>query len=145
MKKLVIIRDHQGPIKPLLSPEQHFFLSQNLKLQLEQARLALLNGENAIYHERLDTVQTWLNNWFDLENNRTVHMQDRLKELQTIDVQPSLPELTRTYQAFKAYHAKQRAADAVPETTPEPGPPPTPAPAPEESNPPAPATTQVPL
>ena len=36
MKKLVIIRDHQGPIKPLLSPEQHFFLSQNLKLQLER-------------------------------------------------------------------------------------------------------------
>ncbi|MDH3949279.1 MAG: uroporphyrinogen-III C-methyltransferase, partial [Gammaproteobacteria bacterium] len=60
MKKLVIIRDHQGPIKPLLSPEQHFFLSQNLKLQLEQARLALLTGENEVYHERLDTAQGWI-------------------------------------------------------------------------------------
>jgi uroporphyrin-3 C-methyltransferase len=149
MKKLVIIRDHQGPIKPLLSPEQHFFLSQNLKLQLEQARLALLNGENAIYHERLDTVQTWLHNWFDLENNRNMHMLDRLKELQAIDVQPSLPELTRTYQAFQAYHAKQDAVDAVEtapaesetETTPES----QPEPVPEESNLPAPANTQVPL
>ena len=143
MKKLVIIRDHQGPIKPLLSPEQHFFLSQNLKLQLEQARLALLNGENAIYHERLDTVQTWLHNWFDLEHNRTVYMLDRIKELQAIDIQPSLPELTRTYQAFQAYHAKQKAADAVPETSTEPEP--QPEPTPEESAPPAPATQQVPL
>jgi uroporphyrin-3 C-methyltransferase len=143
MKKLVIIRDHQGPIKPLLSPEQHFFLSQNLKLQLEQARLALLNGENAIYHERLDTVQTWLHNWFDLEHNRTVYMLDRIKELQAIDIQPSLPELTRTYQAFQAYHAKQKATDVVPETTTEPEP--QPEPAPEESTPPAPATQQVPL
>jgi uroporphyrin-3 C-methyltransferase len=143
MKKLVIIRDHQGPIKPLLSPEQHFFLSQNLKLQLEQARLALLNGENAIYHERLDTVQTWLHNWFDLEHNRTVYMLDRIKELQAIDIQPSLPELTRTYQAFQAYHAKQKATDVVPETTTEPEP--QPEPAPEESAPPAPATQQVPL
>jgi uroporphyrin-3 C-methyltransferase len=145
MKKLVIIRDHQGPIKPLLSPEQHFFLSQNLKLQLEQARLALLNGENAIYHERLDTVQTWLHNWFDLEHNRTVYMLDRIKELQAIDIQPSLPELTRSYQAFQAYHAKQKAADAVPETTTEPETEPQPEPAPKENTPPAPATQQVPL
>lgn len=147
MKKLVIIRDHQGPIKPLLSPEQHFFLTQNLKLQLEQARLALLNGENTIYHERLDTVQTWLHNWFDLEHNRTVHMLDRLKDLKAIDVQPSLPELTRTYQAFQDYHAKQDAADAVETAPPEPEPetPPQPGPAPEESNLPAPANTQVPL
>jgi uroporphyrin-3 C-methyltransferase len=141
----VIIRDHQGPIKPLLSPEQHFFLSQNLKLQLEQARLALLNGENAIYHERLDTVQTWLHNWFDLEHNRTVYMLDRIKELQAIDIQPSLPELTRSYQAFQAYHAKQKAADAVPETTTEPETEPQPEPAPKENTPPAPATQQVPL
>jgi len=147
MKKLVIIRDHQGPIKPLLSPEQHFFLTQNLKLQLEQARLAILNGENTIYHERLDTVQTWLNNWFDLENNRTVHMLDRIKQLQAVDVQPALPELTRTYQAFQAYHAKQDAADAVEtapadsnnQTTPQPEP------VPENSNLPGPAKTQVPL
>jgi uroporphyrin-3 C-methyltransferase len=143
MKKLVIIRDHQGPIKPLLSPEQHFFLSQNLKLQLEQARLALLNGEQAIYYERLDTVQTWLNNWFDLENNRTAHMLDQIKKLKAIDIQPALPELTRTYQAFQAYQARQEAADAVPETPSDSEP--QPEPAPKESNPPAPANTQVPL
>jgi len=143
MKKLVIIRDHQGPIKPLLSPEQHFFLSQNLKLQLEQARLALLNGEQAIYYERLDTVQTWLNNWFDLENNRTAHMLDQIKKLKAINIQPALPELTRTYQAFQAYQARQEAADAVPETPSDSEP--QPEPAPKESNPPAPANTQVPL
>jgi uroporphyrin-3 C-methyltransferase len=143
VKKLVIIRDHQGPIKPLLSPEQHFFLSQNLKLQLEQARLALLNGENAVYHERLDTVQTWLNNWYDLEQTRTVHMLERIKELQAIDVQPALPELTRSYQAFKTYHAKQDAADAVEAAPAEPAPT-TPPPA-EEPAPSAPANTQVPL
>ena len=143
VKKLVIIRDHQGPIKPLLSPEQHFFLSQNLKLQLEQARLALLNGENAVYHERLDTVQTWLNNWYDLEQTRTAHMLERIKELQAIDVQPALPELTRSYQAFKTYHAKQDAADAVEAAPAEPAPT-TPPPA-EEPAPSAPANTQVPL
>ena len=153
MKKLVIIRDHQGPIKPLLSPEQHFFLSQNLKLQLEQARLALLTGENEVYHERLDTAQGWISNWFDPENNRTIHMLDQLKQLAAVDVQPSLPELTRTYQAFQTYQAKQDTADAIeaapakeekqPET--ESVPEPQPEAEPENTKPPAPANPQVPL
>ena len=147
MKKLIIIRDHQGPIKPLLSPKQHFFLTQNLKLQLEQARLALLTGENDVYHERLETAQDWIGNWFDPESNRTIHMQDQLKQLNAVNVQPSLPELTRTYQAFQAYHAKQDVEDAIEaapaeqETAPEP----QPEAAPESTDPPAPANPQVPL
>ena len=158
MKKLVIIRDHQGPIKPLLSPEQHFFLSQNLKLQLEQARLALLTGENEVYHERLDTAQGWISNWFDPENNRTIHMQDQLKELVAVNVQPSLPELTRTYQAFQAYQAKQDTMDAIeaapaeevsaPEANPEKPeakPETQPETHPENNTQPAPANPQVPL
>jgi uroporphyrin-3 C-methyltransferase len=149
MKKLVIIRDHQGPIKPLLSPEQHFFLSQNLKLQLEQARLALLTGENEVYHERLDTAQGWISNWFDPENNRTIHMLEQLKQLDAVNVQPSLPELSRTYQAFQAYHAKQDAVDAVEAAPSEPevetAPPTQPEAEPENTNLPAPANPQVPL
>jgi uroporphyrin-3 C-methyltransferase len=147
MKKLVIIRDHQGPIKPLLSPEQHFFLTQNLKLQLEQARLALLTGENEVYQERLDTAEGWISNWFDPESNRTIHMLEQLEQLAAVDVQPSLPELTRTYQAFQAYHAKQDVEDAIeaaptekeaePESQPEA--------APENTNQTSPANPQVPL
>ena len=145
MKKLVIIRDHQGPIKPLLSPEQHFFLSQNLKLQLEQARLALLTGENEVYHERLDTAQGWISNWFDPENNRTINMLEQLKQLAAVNVQPSLPELTRTYQSFQAYHAKQNTADAIKAAEPEPETESAPEPQPEDATPPAPANPQVPL
>jgi len=155
MKKLVIIRDHQGPIKPLLSPEQHFFLSQNLKLQLEQARLALLTGEDEIYHERLDTAQGWISNWFDPENNRTIHMLDQLKELTAINVQPALPELTRTYQALQAYQAKRDTVDAVEaapaevepetETAPKPQPEAAPKAQPKNSTLPSPANPQVPL
>ena len=147
MKKLIIIRDHQGPIKPLLSPEQHFFLSQNLKLQLEQARLALLTGENEVYHERLDTAQDWIDNWFDPESNRTIYMQEQLKQLNAVNVQPPLPELTRTYQAFQAYHAKQdvedamEAAPAEKETAPES----QPEAAPDNTNQTTPANPQVPL
>ncbi len=149
MKKLVIIRDHQGPIKPLLSPEQRFFLSQNLKLQLEQARLALLTGENDVYQERLDTAQGRISNWFDPESNRTIHMMNQLKELAAVNVQPSLPELTRSYQAFQAYHAKQDTAEAIEATPAEPetetAPESQPEAPPDNTSVPVPANPQVPL
>lgn len=145
MKKLIIIRDHQGPIKPLLSPEQHFFLTQNLKLQLEQARLALLTGENEVYHERLDTAQGWISNWFDPESNRTIHMLEQLKQLDAVNVQPSLPELTDTYKAFQAYHAKQDVTDAVEAAPTETAPESQPKTEPENTNQSAPTNQQVPL
>ncbi|MCG6887471.1 MAG: uroporphyrinogen-III C-methyltransferase [Proteobacteria bacterium] len=130
IRKLIIIRDHQGPIKPLLSPKQHFFLDQNLKLQLEQARLALLSGEDSVYHERLATAEKWIRTWFDVSDNRTRHMLAVIAELDAQNIHPTLPGINGSYQALKAY----REAQAQPR-------------APREATPPVPdtSTPQVPL
>jgi uroporphyrin-3 C-methyltransferase len=114
LKSLVIIREHGGPIKPLLAPEQHFFLIQNLRLQLEQARLALLNGEDGIYHERLATARRWIETWFDPDSDRTRRFLNQLAELDKINIQPTLPTLDRSYQAFQAWRARQTAPGLPP-------------------------------
>ncbi len=140
LKKLVVIRQHGGPIKPLLAPEQHFFLIQNLRLQLEQARLALLNGEDRIYHERLATARQWVETWFDPDSDRTRRFLNQLAELDKIDIRPALPTLDRSYQAFQAWHARQTKAGlppAKPAVEPSAGPAKTPTDvAPAETNPP---------
>jgi len=131
IRGLVTIRDHQGPIKPLLAPEQHFFLTQNLKLQLEQARLALLNHQRQVYQERLGTATQWINTWFDAEDHRSQQVLQQLQAIGEINIQPPLPSLTRSFQAFKDYHQQQSAPAAQSET-------PTPQPV-------TPSTQQVPL
>lgn len=118
IKKLIIIRDHQGPIKPLLSPQQHFFLNQNLKLQLEQARLALLNVENGVYQERLATVEDWLKTWFDISDDRTNHMLSVIQELGSVDINPPLPDLSGSYQALQNYRNVQSQPVIEPEANP---------------------------
>lgn len=134
LKKLIIIRDHQGPIKPLLSPGQHFFLIQNLKLQLEQARLALLRNEDGVYHERLATAESWIRNWFDIGDDHTRHALEVIAELGAQDIQPALPDITASYRALKAYREEQARPPAQPE------------PPASQSKPAADATTlQVPL
>lgn len=101
LKNLVIIRNHQKPIEPLLSSSQHFFLTQNLALLLEQSRLALLNRQNEIYHERLETTSKWITQYFDIEHNITKNTLNSINEIQKINISPSLPDISSTFSLIK--------------------------------------------
>ena len=115
IKGLVVIRNHQKPIQPLLSSSQHFYLTQNLALLLEQSRLALLNGQNTIYQERLKTTKKWVSQYFDTEHNVTRNMLNSIDELQKNNIAPSLPDISATFSIIKQYrlHGKQPKADKV--------------------------------
>ncbi len=106
IKNLIIIRQHDKPLQPLMAPEQHFFLTQNLALMVEQARLALLNGQSEIYQERLDTIKKWINEYFDTEHNITRNMLSNIDELKKIDIDPPLPDISSTYAAIKQYRLR---------------------------------------
>jgi len=106
LKSLVVIRNHEKPLEPLLAPNQHFFLVQNLALLLEQARLALLNGHNEIYQERLATTKKWINQYFDTEHNVTRNMLASIEELQKFDIDPALPDISSTFSAIKKYRTQ---------------------------------------
>lgn len=113
IKKLIVIREHQGPIKSLLSPEQLFFLSQNLKLQLEQARLAMLSGETQIYIERINTAKTWIDKWFDPQDIKTQKLQAQLDDLLKQNIHPQLPSLRNSFSAFKVYQKTLNIPESV--------------------------------
>lgn len=106
IKSLIVIRNHQKPLQPLLAPKQHFFLIQNLALLLEQSRLGLLNGDNEIYHERLATTEKWINQYFDTEHNVTRNMLASITELQKFDIDPTLPDISSTFSAIKKYRTQ---------------------------------------
>lgn len=106
IKSLVIIRSHQKPVQPLLAPEQHFFLEQNLALLFEQARLALLNGNNKIYQERLQATKKWISQYFDTEHNITRNMLASITELLKYDINPTLPDISSAFSAVKKYRTQ---------------------------------------
>ena len=115
IKSLIIIRNHQKPLQPLLAPNQHFFLIQNLALLIEQSRLALLNGHNEIYQERLTTTEKWISQYFDTEHNVTRNMLASIDELQKFDINPTLPDISSTFSAIKKYRT-QGPTPATPAT-----------------------------
>jgi len=112
IKSLIIIRNHEKPLEPLLAPDQHFFLVQNLALLLEQSRLALLNGHNEIYQERLATTEKWVSQYFDTEHNVTRNMLNNIDELQKFDIDPTLPDISSTFSAVKKYRTQGQLPSA---------------------------------
>lgn len=110
LKSLVVIRDHEAPIQPLLSPEERFFLIENLRLQIEQARLAMLSGQDNVYKERLTTSIGWIERHFDKESAITKSTLDTLKQMQSESIAPNLPDITKTYHALRNYRLGREPA-----------------------------------
>lgn len=109
LRSLVTVRQHDQPVHPLLSPEQRFFLTQNLKLQLEQARTALLHSQSKTYTERLSIAQGWIKLYFKNSAKQTKSMLEQLAVLIKSEIKPSLPTL-HSYQALQSLKFEQKDA-----------------------------------
>jgi len=109
IKNLIVIRDHEQPVGPLLSPEQRFFLVENLRLQLEQARLAMLSNQPEVYKERIATAISWIEQYYDKEAAVTKSTLDTLRQLQAVAIAPELPDISPSYNALQKYQAGKPA------------------------------------
>jgi len=103
LKTLVVIRDHDAPVQPMLAPKERFFLIENVRLQLEQARLAMLAGQADVYKERISTAIDWISQHFDTDANITKATLDSLNRLVNESIAPPLPDIAYTYQALQKY------------------------------------------
>jgi len=112
LKGLVVIRHHDKPVEPLIAPDQRFFLTENLRLQIEQARLAMLSGHPDVYKERLTTASKWIAQYFDKDAAQTKTVLDTLKQLLDSKIAPPLPDISKPYQLLQDYRQQQNAAAA---------------------------------
>lgn len=110
LQHLIVVRDHTEPVQPLIAPEQRFFLIENLRLQLEQARLAMLSGQPEVYKERIATAIEWIETHFDKASAHTQTTLDTLKRLQTSAIAPPLPDISQPYKALEQYRQNDKPA-----------------------------------
>ena len=99
--KLFRIQKHNEEIKPLILPEQRFYLVQNLKLQLEQARLALLNSHPVIFKDRIYQAQQWVNQYFDKNHSNTQSVISSLDKLAATNIQLKLPDISKSLSSLQ--------------------------------------------
>ena len=99
-------RIDQSP-KPLLVPEQRYFLDQNIQLQLAKAELGLVQNKEFIYSQSLDTATTWLNDYFDPRDDQVIDVLKQISELKAVKLENELPNISGSYSALQSIRGGQ--------------------------------------
>ena len=106
--QLVVIQDRDAPVEPLLSPQQNFYLQQNLHLMLEQAQLSLLQRRSGTYENSLSKAEGWVGTYFEASDSTTQALIRSLQELKQVNVAPVLPDISGSLNALKKYLQEMR-------------------------------------
>ncbi len=101
LKSLIRIERLDRPDPVLLAPSHTFFLRENLKLRLLNARLALLQRDGAVFRQDVKQAQAWIERYFD---TRAVPVQTAvatLKQMSAAQVDLELPNLNDSLTALR--------------------------------------------
>lgn len=101
LARVVVVRRLDEPVKPLLSPDQSAYARLNLQLMLEEAEMAVLRGNQALYERALTKARAAISDWYNPENPRVKALSDTLAELATRDVDPELPDISKSLDLLK--------------------------------------------
>lgn len=93
---LVRVRNDLTSQRPLLPPEQQYFLRENLRLMLYGAQQALLQGSIPTYQQNLKSAQRLLKDYFDADSQVVVSTQGEIGKLQEMKIVSDLPDITRS-------------------------------------------------
>ena len=100
--QLVRVRDVSEPDALLLAPGQTYFVRENLKLRLLNARLALLARQETTYRSDLLRAQDALQKYFDLRSRQTIAALALLKQVQSANTVIEVPTLAESLTAARA-------------------------------------------
>ena len=99
-RKLLRVSSIEQPEAALLSPEQSFFLRENLKLRLLNARLGLLSRQTDTARSDLLGASVWLGKYFDQNARKTQSASQLLQQIQSQLKTSELPRLDETMAAL---------------------------------------------
>ena len=106
---LVRIRVSADVQKPLLSPEQSYFLQENLRLMLYGAQLAALHGDSATYRQNIDAARAWIKDDGDADAQAVNSTQQELGRLinEKIVIEP--PDISGSLDALRTFMKKKES------------------------------------
>ena len=102
-EQLVVIQHRDEPIQPLLSPEQTYYLQQNLHLMFEQAQHALLQRRQAAYDESLAKAQRWIQDYFEASDSTSVALLEGIESLKQIKISVEVPAISGSLTALQQH------------------------------------------
>lgn len=86
LKNLVEVRRLNNGDAMLLAPDQIYFIRENLRLRLLDARSALMQHNGTVYQNDLNNVEATVKQYFDVNSPATQSWLKELNDLKTLDI-----------------------------------------------------------
>jgi uroporphyrin-3 C-methyltransferase len=102
LRSLVRVTQIDNPEAALITPEQQFFVRENLKLRLLNARLALFARQFDIAQADLRDAQSVLDRFFDRSSKRVIATSEALRQVSAQSRQSALPRPDETLASLAA-------------------------------------------
>jgi len=108
LSSIFVWRKWEETPQAMLAPGQDELIKQNLRLMLEQAQLALLMRDNALYQQAMAKSQNWFQRYAvtDPEQGRAIAAS--LSQLGGYDINPILPGLSQSLSLINQLTASER-------------------------------------
>jgi uroporphyrinogen III methyltransferase/synthase len=106
LTSLVQVRRIDNADAMLVTPDQGYFVRENLKLRLLSARLALLSRNETTLKSDLAAAQNALTRYFDNSSKKTQTVSDLVKQVQAGATAVELPNLSNSLQAVNQYRSR---------------------------------------
>lgn len=105
---VVRIREHDKALPAPLTPDQQYYLQQNMNLMLEQAQVALVRQNSDLYLQSISRTQAWLDQFVMVESDNAVAVKETLIELKTWHVAPVMPDISGSLNKLRQLMKQQR-------------------------------------
>ncbi|MFV8818067.1 uroporphyrinogen-III C-methyltransferase [Haliea sp. E17] len=96
LSQYIVIRRRDVPMQALMDPQWEGLVRQNLRMLLEQSQVALLNGNQVLYHESLERARHWVAQFADTDEAAAAAMDREISVLQQEVVAVEMPDLSRS-------------------------------------------------
>ena len=86
-----------------MSPDAEYFLRNNIALQLQSARLALLRGEQAVFEQSLDDTSALLIDYFDAGSTQVVGALTTIAEIRGHVFSTDVPDISGSLRLLRQF------------------------------------------
>src|SRR5438094_1408280 len=107
LSQLIVVRRMGAAEPPLLPPSQAYFVRENLRLRLLNARASLLARDEAGYREDLRASAAWVQRYFDPRSKLTAHASAQLKSLAGVSISFEMPTISESLDAVRGYKSRR--------------------------------------
>ena len=113
LKSLIIIRRNENVTQDFFLPDEINLLKLNIKFELANAKLALLNRDKKSLENSILQINNYLEDYYDLSNVETQDIYDQLSQIVNLDFSTPNIDINSSLESVRALIHSRNKSDAA--------------------------------